>query len=82
MPIGPDKEVVHKVCPFKAAAGVGRQQEVGRATSPREMCTHACALYDNKEGACAILVLAIKMSQPLTIVLQGMDTDALEKRLL
>ncbi len=70
MPIGQDKEISHKLCPFKASAASGHQ-EVGRSTSPREMCTHNCALFSNKDDACAIKVLAMTMAGPLSVLLQS-----------
>jgi len=81
MPIGQDKEVIHRICPFRAVAAAGHQ-EIGRATSPREMCTQSCALYDEKEQACSLRVMAMKLAQPLSVIVQGVDTGAMEKRLL
>jgi hypothetical protein len=70
------------MCPFKSLAGGSSQHEVGRSTSPREMCTHGCALYDDKEQACAFRIIASKLAQSVSVVVQGVDTGALEKRLL
>ena len=63
MPIGQDKEVQHKTCPFKSSAA-SAHQEVGRSTSPREMCSHACALYDEAEGGCTFRVIAKRLLGP------------------
>jgi len=76
MPIGPDKEITHKTCPFKASAAPSGH-EVGRTTSPREMCTHTCALYDEKAEACVIRLIATRMAQPLSVFLQGADLEKL-----
>ena len=76
MPIGQDKEVQHKTCPFKSSAATAHQ-EVGRSTSPREMCSHACALYDEKEGACVFRIIAKRLLQPASGMLEEAVTGAM-----
>jgi hypothetical protein len=69
VPIGVEKEA-HKSCPFKQATG-NQAQEVGRSMTPREMCTHNCALYDEAEQACSFRVMAERIKKPLHFVLQS-----------
>lgn len=78
MPIGQDRGITHKTCPFKSSPGAS--SEIGRSTSPKELCSHACALYDEKEQLCAFRVIALRMSQPLALLTRDEPgADALEK---
>jgi hypothetical protein len=62
MPIGREREVSHKTCPFKSQSSVGAT-EVGRSISPKEMCSHACALFDEEEQVCSFRIIALTLSQ-------------------
>jgi hypothetical protein len=61
MPIGREREVTHKTCPFKSQSSVGAT-EVGRSISPKEMCSHACALFDEEEQICSFRIMALRLS--------------------
>jgi len=71
------KESGHRSCPFKAAVAAG-QQEIGQRTSPKEMCTHNCALWISEANCCAIRLVALKLVQPLAGIAQGSGTDTTE----
>jgi|WetSurMetagenome_2_1015567.scaffolds.fasta_scaffold1232142_1 hypothetical protein len=61
MPIGREREVSHRTCPFKSQSTAGAT-EVGRSLSPKEMCTHACALFDEEEQACSFRIIALTLA--------------------
>jgi hypothetical protein len=61
MPIGREREVSHKTCPFKSQSSAGAT-EVGRSISPKEMCSHACALFDEEEQICSFRMIALRLS--------------------
>jgi|GEM_PF-4796328 len=61
MPIGREREVTHKTCPFKSQTSTGA--EVGRSISPKEMCSHACALFDEEEQICSFRIIALTLAQ-------------------
>jgi hypothetical protein len=62
MPIGREREITHKTCPFKSQTTSGAA-EVGRSISPKEMCSHACALFDEEEQICSFRIIALAISQ-------------------
>jgi hypothetical protein len=68
MPIGREKEVV-RTCPFKAGTGPSTG-EIGRSTNPKEMCSHACGLYDEATQACSIRVIAMGIG-PILAAIKG-----------
>ena len=78
MQSGHCKDTSHRSCPFKAAVSAAGQQEIGHRTSPKEMCTHNCALWIESENACAIRLLALKLAHPLAGIAQASGTETSE----